>query len=182
MALWGTPRGAILSAARRLAPFLVAWIATALLWPAFMALHGLPFDVQGGAFSAASVAGADLGRWSAIRPYVVTHIQERGAVIVASAVVSLAGALLVRGLRRALAFVWLAYAGHVSFLLLVFLSTRQDLAWHLSTAFGRLAYQGTFLPALGAAIALPGVGGALLEAWRARDPGRSRERSGRLAA
>jgi hypothetical protein len=39
-------------------------------------------------------------------------------------------------------FLWAVLALHLAFVGVVFLSTRLDLAWHLQTAFHRLAGQG----------------------------------------
>ena len=50
--------------------------------------------------------------------------------------------------RRAIAFLWTVLWLHLAFLLLVFFATRQDLAWHLLTAFHRLAWQSLTLYAV----------------------------------
>jgi hypothetical protein len=161
--------------ARALRPFLVPWIATALVWPALVAWNGIEMTLQDGAFSAASIGRvfANLDRWGTIEPYFEQYLRARGGVIGACAAASLCCVLLVPRLARALVFLWIVFAAHVAFLAFVFLTTTLDLSWHISTSFDRLVFQAAFTWVLAGAVALPSAAEALWSTARDfREPAR----------
>lgn len=161
---------------RAIAPLLAAWIGALALWPALLLWNHLdPRKVQGDGFSLSSIVYAyrELGRWSMIRPYLDTYVGGHRVLLLACGTTSLLCWLLAPKVRRAIAMLWLVLALHLSFLVVVFLSTRFDLAWQLSTAFGRLATQGDFVYVLLAFVSLTALAEAAL-GRAAGGPGRPR--------
>jgi hypothetical protein len=126
------------------APFVVAWVATSALWPALLRWNGISLALQEDAFTTGSVLGAllQLDRWGTIRPFFGSYFLGRGPLLLAGLVASVSAAAFTPACRRVVGFLWAVLALHLAFVGVVFLSTRLDLAWHLQTAFHRLAGQG----------------------------------------
>jgi hypothetical protein len=69
-------------------------------------------------------------------------------LLLAGLVVSFAASGFTPAYRKVVGWLWVVLALHLAFVLVVVLSTRVDLAWHLQTAFHRLAGQGDFVYSL----------------------------------
>lgn len=133
---------------RRLLPSLLTYAAVAALWPTLLLINGVDVrKVQGEAFTVASVTQAlgNVDRWPTIQPFFVNYYRAAAPLLVAAAVASVGLAWTCQRTRVVLAFLWGVLILHSGFVLVVFLSTRQQLLWHLRTAFERLAGQGRFV-------------------------------------
>jgi uncharacterized membrane protein YkgB len=135
---------------RVVAPFVAAWIFASALWPALLWWNGVDVALQEEAFTAGSILRSlvQLDRWSAIRPYFTDYLVWHGPQLLGCLVVSAAAVGFTSPYRRIIGWLWTVLVLHLAFVLLVFLSTRLDLAWHLQTAFRRLAGQGDFVYSL----------------------------------
>ena len=146
--------------ARAVLPFVAAWVIASAAWPLLLAWNGIEASIQGNAFTFGSISRAfrQLDRWPAIRVYAQQYLDGHLAAIAACALASGAALVFAPRLRRALALLWTVLLLGLAFVVLVFLATREDLAWHLQTAFARLASQADFVYVLLAFVALGGIG------------------------
>ena len=142
---------ALPAALRRAWPALLLWAVMLCLWPMLLLHNEIDLAaVQRDAFSLKAIhtIPQDLHRWRAITPHVLKHFAVNSPVIFASVLLSVACARAMPRVRQAVLFLWLACFGHMTFVILVFFVTRQDVAWHLGTAFERLALQHAFVYAI----------------------------------
>jgi hypothetical protein len=153
---WGRTLGQPRKVLPGLGAFAIPWLATVLAWHLVLGWNRVDGPLQAGAFTGDAITGAlsRLDRWGVIWPYFARAFGRHGAAIAAGGLVSIASAIRVPRLRRTLAFLWSVYLGQLAFLLLVFLSTQLDVAWHLSTSFDRLASQGAFTFTLAAFVGI----------------------------
>jgi hypothetical protein len=132
---------------RALLPFLYAWLPTVTVWPAILALNQVDVRaIQGDGFTAGSILNAfqEVDKWPHIRPFVTAHLESRLSLTIACGVGSVASFIVAPPSRRPIVFLWTIVGLHLAFVILVFFSTREDLSWHLRTAFERLAQQAGF--------------------------------------
>ena len=153
LCLASTARHLRRSLVRAIIPGLLTFSGIALSWPAMELVHGVkPWVIQGGAFEFGRLSSVfqRLGRLNPICEYLRRYLQEQKTVVGLLFVLSVAMLILCprKTLRPAL-FLWAVLVLHAAFVVLVFLTTRQDLAWHLATAFDRLMFQNTLIVASG---------------------------------
>jgi hypothetical protein len=152
--------------ARALVPLFAAQGAVVVIWPLLSLLNGLdPSSVQGNAFSLKSAFGAwrSFDRWPAIQVYFDAHLARLHLLVLVGAVTTVGALALAPRARKPLVFLWAAWSLHLGFVLWVFFSTKQDLAWHLQTAFARLASQGVPLLGIAVVVALAALMELLLQ-------------------
>jgi hypothetical protein len=133
--------------ARALLPFLRTWLPTVAVWPAILVLNQVDVRaIQGDGFSASSILNAfqQADRWPLIGPYVTSYLDDRLSLTIVCGVGSVASFIVAPSSRRPIVFLWTVLALHLAFVILVFFSTREDLPWHLGTAFQRLTQQAGF--------------------------------------
>jgi hypothetical protein len=116
------------------------------LWPALLLWHGNNVaEIQGDSFTLDGLwdIPAHTDRLPLIAERFAGHLAGSKRLLAAAACASAAAWWMGR-LRPVLACLWLTAAGHAAFVGLVFLATRQDVRWHLDTAFERLMFQHQF--------------------------------------
>ena len=125
LCLASTARHLRRSLVRAIIPGLLTFSGIALSWPAMELVHGVkPWVIQGGAFEFGRLSSVfqRLGRLNPICEYLRRYLQEQKTVVGLLFVLSVA---------------------------MLILCPRQDLAWHLATAFDRLMFQNTLIVASG---------------------------------
>lgn len=151
--------------------FGVAYLLVAATWPVLLLLHGLsPLDVQGPAFTARSVLSAftALDRWPLIRSNFTYYFDHHRQLVTLAEWSAPAAFILAPRARKAVLFAAGAVMLHLAFVAWVFLSTKQTLAWHLQTAFLRLAFHNTSLLLTLVVVALGALGERAIEGVRRR--------------
>jgi hypothetical protein len=118
------------------------------LWYLLLLYNGVdPFQVQGKAFTFKGIINAykNYDRYPDIKYYFVQYLNSHSAMIIFSALLSLASSFYIKVIRTAIGFIWSFYILHFASVSLIFFSTDQDYLWHLETAFSRLMFQHRFV-------------------------------------
>lgn len=126
----------------------IMFIALILLWPLVLFAGKINLStIQGNNLSIQSILDVpkNLGRIYVIWPYYVNYFLGVFPLLLISVFLTIIAFLKASYLRVSLVYLWTVWFVHLLFILIVFLSTRAPLVWHLDTAFSRLASQQVFV-------------------------------------
>jgi hypothetical protein len=118
------------------------------LWTGMLLVNGVDIkQVQGDAFTAGALLNIfnELTRWPMIRPFMESYFRGHSHLLAACLIMGLLTIVVNRRAIRVLLFLTMIWTFHIGFVIVTFLTTRQDLNWHLSTAFDRLVYHHEFV-------------------------------------
>ena len=132
---------------KKLLPSFFMFACLNALWPALKIFNGIGgFEAQGHAFTLDSILSfyKNVDRLPMILGYLYTYGRQYSYFILVAFFLSALSSAYVPGSRRPIMYLWAVLILHTLFVITVYLSTRQDLAWHLDTAFFRLMFQHQF--------------------------------------
>jgi hypothetical protein len=124
------------------------FIALASLWPLTLYFGNADLTkIQGDSFTLEALFNApkNIARISVIGPYFLNYFRGAILILFLSIILTLFTFWKAPQIRLTLVYLWAIGFIHSIFILLVFLSTRNVLSWHLATAFDRLMYQHSFI-------------------------------------
>lgn len=120
-----------------------------ICWPFLLSINGIdPSKLQAEAFSLKELPlfFENLSnRWPTIQNYYRNYFIYFVNPFTSMLILSIWGFLRAPHLRAKLIYLWLILIGHMTFVAIPFIMTHLPLEWHLSTAFGRLMFQHSFL-------------------------------------
>jgi hypothetical protein len=119
-----------------------------LFWQIILYFYHVDLNnIQGDAFKLNSISDllTQTSRTPVITQYYKSFFSQYYLIISGSVLLSLMAVVLDFSKAWIMGSLWLITFLHSLFILCVFLLTKQDLAWHLDSAFSRLMYQSCFI-------------------------------------
>jgi hypothetical protein len=126
----------------------VLYFILLLFWQIILYFYHVDLNnIQGDAFKLNSISDllTQTSRTPVITQYYKSFFSQYYLIISGSVLLSLMAVVLDFSKAWIIGSLWLITFLHSLFILCVFLLTKQDLAWHLDSAFSRLMYQSCFI-------------------------------------